>query len=180
MRKILAIAATLMVVATVQAATVGWTAGNLGNYKGDAYQIFVIGQNGVTSVSQITQLLDKGTDVSTYAFGSGTVNTQGAIQMAGTATGKTLGTGTYTSFMVFYDASTPAAGSSNYAVASGGAQQTRTIDDKTATTTFGAGNVGPIVSNSDNWKSFGPVPEPTTVALLALGLAALGLKRKVA
>ena len=25
-----------------------------------------------------------------------------------------------------------------------------------------------------------PVPEPTTVALLALGLAALGLKRKVA
>lgn len=30
------------------------------------------------------------------------------------------------------------------------------------------------------WMTPGPVPEPTTVALLALGLAALGLKRKVA
>ena len=30
------------------------------------------------------------------------------------------------------------------------------------------------------WTPAGPIPEPTTVALLALGLAALGLKRKVA
>ena len=33
---------------------------------------------------------------------------------------------------------------------------------------------------STSWATPGPVPEPTTVALLALGLAALGLKRKVA
>lgn len=39
------------------------------------------------------------------------------------------------------------------------------------------GNTGSLASNVGKWT---PVPEPCTVALLALGLAAAGLKRKVA
>lgn len=44
---------------------------------------------------------------------------------------------------------------------------------------FGNMSTGANVS-ADGWVSMGSVPEPTTIALLALGLAAVGLKRKVA
>lgn len=182
MKKLLTFAVVAMLAAVTQATTVGWTISNAGAaYTGDAYQFFIIGQNGVTSVSQITALLDAGTDTSSYAFGAGTLTLRtGGVTMLPASTGKTLTeVGTYTSFAVIFNAATPVAGSSEYLAISGLANQTKEIGASTANVSFATGSVNALASDASNWSSYGPVPEPCTAALLAIGLAAFGLKRKV-
>lgn len=180
MKKILSFLAVAALAASVQAATVGWSIGKTdAAYKGGAYQIFVIGQNGVASADAIKLLLDAGKDVSSYAFGSGTLTSNtGGITVQPASSGKTLGLGTYTAFFVVYDSATVKAGESKYAMLTNvGAE---TVGESTVNITFKGKDQSAVVADSSNWSSFGPVPEPTTAALLALGLAAFGLKRKVA
>ena len=182
MKKLVVFVVSAMFAAITQAASVGWGLAGANNYAGDAYQFFVIGQNGASSIATITALLDAGTDTSSYAFGSGKVASNGSSNVGFATSGKELSAGTYETFFVVFDSDSLVSGSANYAVVSGAATLTKTIGANTASVTFAAGNQSTYLNNSSNWKSFGPasggVPEPTSGLLLLVGAGMLALRRK--
>lgn len=176
MKKIITIAALAVAASMVQAVAVGWNVTNLGYdtnvnaSKGVAY-FFVVGSTemGAKTYADIVAIAAKGGDVSAYATGpSSTVDMNSSNGKAGyayNASGIDLAANTtYQIFAIVYDnASSP----KNY-IAS--AETSLALKTSNKTQSFGsAANMG--------WT---PVPEPCTVALLAFGLAAVGLKRKVA
>ena len=181
MKKMIMAVAIVCVAAFAQAASVGWSAAGMNSYAGDAYKFFVIGQNGVESTATITALLDAGSSIDSYAFGSGTISAAGAANVAAANSGKSLDAGTYTGFMVLFDSATPTAGDSQYVLISGQAGLTKTVTASAASVSFAAANVSSVVNNAANWKSFGKgggVPEPTSGLLLLVGGAMLALRRK--
>ena len=177
MKKVLFFAVAMAFAAAAQAASVGWSLAGASNYAGDKYMFFVVGQNGADSIATISALLDAGTDVSGYAFGSGNVGASGAANVGAAASGKSLDAGTYESFMVVFDSADPVAGSSKYALVKEGANQTKTISPTAGTVTFVAGNQSAYLNDASNWKAYG-VPEPTSAMLMLVGLAGLALRRR--
>ena len=181
MKKVIIAAAVICAATFVNAASVGWSNMGLASYNGDKYLMFVTGQNGASSVSTITALLDAGTAVDSYAIGGGAVS-GGTANKAFTASGVSLGEGTYTAFMVLFDAATPVSGTTKYAVLEGGNNgtgYTQTVGASTASITFVGGNAASMVSAA-TWKTYGSsaAPEPTSAMLMLLGVAGLALKRK--
>ena len=180
MKKLTICAAVAVLATTMHAATVGWSMAGATAYANNAYNFLVIGQNTVASIAAITEILDAGKGIDTYAFGGGTIAANGTGMMSAVGSPKTLGSGTYESFFVLFDSDSPVAGESKYVIISGAANLTKTIADTTATVTFVGGNVASIVGDASNWKSYGTgtIPEPTSGLLLTLGVAALALRRK--
>ena len=169
-----------MLAVATQAAAVGWTlaTGSGSTYANDAYQFFVIGQNGADSIATITALLDAGTATDAYAFGSGTIGSTGTGMVGTSSSGKSLDAGNYTAFFVLFDSATPKAGESKYVVVSGTSTLSKTIAATTANVTFASGSAASTLSNASNWQSYGAVPEPTSGLLMLLGMAGLALRRK--
>ena len=180
MKKLITILAALCIAAITQAAAVGWTVtGGNAAYGNKAYSLFVIGQNGVQNIGQIQAILDAGTDFSSYVFGSGkTLAANGAHTVLPAASGKELGAGTHTAFVVFFNSDTVTA-ASKYALFSDYAGLTKEIGASTASITFSTGSMKAFWDKSSNWKSYEAVPEPACAMLFVLGAAGLALRRRV-
>ena len=177
MKKLILAAAIVCAAAMSQAASVGWSLAGLSNYAGDAYSLFIIGQNEVTSVAQITALLDAGKSVSSYAFYEGNVANNGAANVLATASGLTVpNSATYTSFFVVFD-DADASSAANYLAitADQSANLTKSVNATAASVTFAGGNQSTYANNPANWSA---VPEPTSGLLMLLGVAGLALRRR--
>jgi len=177
MKKILAFAAVAALAATTQAATVSWSMTKVQDSP-----------NNNAAAGWLVQIYDSSVafDYAKAAADEITPWTSGVTTETGTTTKsyRASGTATLTAgssktiYAVIYDASSIAS-AKNYIV-SDSITITAAANDAPVTASFGNMS-GTATSNkflNSSWTS--TVPEPTTVALLALGLAAVGLKRKVA
>lgn len=176
MKKIMALAATVMLAVAANAAAVGWNIAGAAAYKGGAYDIFVIGLNGVTGTEQIAALVAAGTDVSSYAFyQGGTVSNTGLATLTAANSGKSItysgsGIDSYTAFAVLWTSDAKEASYTSTA--------SITMDNDSTSKGFAFGNQSGNLSANKFTISSDAVPEPTSGLLMLLGMAGLALRRK--
>lgn len=164
-----------MAAAVSQAASVGWSFMGATAYASGSYDVFVLGQNGVTSQSQIAALVAAGTAVDSYAFYSGgsiAANGAGVVQPANS--GKSLtydaegstADNTYQAFIIVWDKDGKNASYTALA-------ETTLANNNTSKTFLFANQSSNLSANN-----FSVAPEPTSGLLMLLGMAGLALRRK--
>ncbi len=168
MKKLLIVATALVLAGLTQAATVQWqVTGSSASSGQTAYLV-------LTSKipSEITSL----SDITNAAFDSGKIAKSGRdyfVTGQKTLDDKDVGAGQTVGYTIFFvdESSNSYLNGGTGSVTGYGATDPQVVATPAASTYTAPGGAG--------WTPIA-VPEPTTVALLALGLAALGLKRKVA
>ena len=168
MKKLLIVATALVLAGLTQAATVQWQVNGSSASEGQVAYLVLTSKipTEITSLSDITSAAFASGAIAD--IGRGKYGAKGATDVADVAAGDTAG---YTIFFVDTASNSYLNGGTGSVTAYGPSDPMVNPTQSTANYTAPGGA---------GWTKIEAVPEPTAVALLALGLAALGLKRKVA
>lgn len=176
LNKYLAIATCAMLIGTAFAGSVNWRFYEDAGFAEDNVAYLFVGDG-----TGVADAITGGTFDPSSAIASGLTDEFGEIEQSGIGSFQQQ---TVSLYMVVFNAST-VAGATDFIVSDPVSMYFGMLGDQTYNFTASFENsswqdVNPTPGPGPDPVDPDPVPEPTSVALLALGLAAFGLKRKVA